>query len=203
MTRARDAVAGQKGEVNEAGCDNTNITTKALMDILETATLMLSQDTDKLKAGAEEWLRGLRKRILEGNCSFTEADQKKELQRKDKLLDAYLDGIITKADYALKLEAIEDKLEAIKEDLAQNEKKLEDIREIDRLLENMDQTIAEYLDENQNLGIEFILEKMSGVVIYPDAVKIQLPSFSKEIVVEKIQFVKDRNAGNKRADYFL
>ena len=192
-TRARNAVGGEKGELNPEGCDNTNISTDALMEILEAAALLVSADIDKLKAGAVEWLTQLRKQLLEGGCSYTEEDLKKELKRKDKLLDAFLDEFITKADYSAKLQIIEEKITAITADLKRNEGKLEEIKEIDRLLANMDQTIAEYLDENENLGLNFILEKMERVVIYPDRVKVQLPSFSKEIVVQKIQFVPDRN----------
>lgn len=163
------------------------------MDILQTATLMLSADTDKLKAGAEEWLRALRKRLIEGGCSYSEADLRKEKQRKDRLLDSYLDGIIDKTDYTEKSKRIEEKIEAIQAELKRSEKKLEDVAEIDKLLANMDQTIADYLDENNNLDMQFLLDKTERIIIEEERVKIQLPSFSREIVVEKTQFVKDRN----------
>lgn len=191
-TRARDTVDGKKGEINPEGCDNPNISTEALMEILQTATLMLSADTDKLKAGAEEWLKILRKRLIEGNCTYSEADLKKEKQRKDRLLDSYLDGIIDKSAYAEKSKRIDDKIEAIQADLKQCEKKLEDVAEIDRLLANMDKTVSDYLDENNNLDIQFLLDKTEKIIIEEERVKIQLPSFSKEIVVEKTQLVKDR-----------
>lgn len=193
-TRARDTVDGNKGEINPEGCDNPNISTEALMDILQTATLMLSADTDKLKAGAEEWLRALRKRLIEGGCSYSEADLRKEKQRKDRLLDSYLDGIIDKTDYTEKSKRIEEKIEAIQAELKRSEKKLEDVAEIDKLLANMDQTIADYLDENNNLDMQFLLDKTERIIIEEERVKIQLPSFSREIVVEKTQFVKDRNS---------
>lgn len=191
-TRARDTVDGKKGGINPEGCDNPNISTEALMEILQTATLMLSADTDKLKAGAEEWLKILRKRLIEGNCTYSEADLKKEKQRKDRLLDSYLDGIIDKSAYAEKSKRIDDKIEAIQADLKQCEKKLEDVAEIDRLLANMDKTVSDYLDENNNLDIQFLLDKTEKIIIEEERVKIQLPSFSKEIVVEKTQLVKDR-----------
>jgi hypothetical protein len=170
------------------------------MEIMQTATLMLSADTDKLKAGAEEWLSALRKKLIEGSSIYTEADLRKALQRKDKLLDAYLDDLITKADYTEKSKRLEDTLADIQAGIKRDEKKLEDVAEIDRLLANMDQTIADYLDENDNLGLNFILEKLERVVIYPDMVKIQLPSFGREIVVENIQFVQDRYANQQQYD---
>lgn len=199
-TRAKDAVNGAKGEINPEGCDNGNISTGALMDILQIAANMISLDTDKLKEGAVEWLTSLKKQLLERGCNYTQADLKKELQRKERLLDAMLDGIISKADYVSKLEALEEKISVIKSDLQKNEDKQDDVKEIDKLLANMDQTIAEYLDENNNLSVEFILEKLERVVIYPDEIMIKLPSFSKEIVVEKIQYVPDSNANFKLHD---
>lgn len=61
-----------------------------------------------------------------------------------------------------------------------------------RLLANMDKTVSDYLDENNNLDIQFLLDKTEKIIIEEERVKIQLPSFSKEIVVEKTQLVKDR-----------
>lgn len=200
MTRARDAVAGKKGEANPDGCDNTNISTNALMDILETARLMLSADTEQIKSDMEARLKALRKRIIEANTSYTEADLKREKQRKDRLLDSHLDGFIGKTDYAEKSKHIEDKIEIIQADLKKNENKTEDIAEIDRLLANMDKTITEYLDENNTLDFQFLLDEMEQVVIYPNGVKILLPSFSREIVVEKIQYVSDSNACQQQYD---
>lgn len=193
-TRARDTVTGKKGEINEAGCDNSNISTKALMEILESATLMLSADTGLIKADRIKWLENLKRSILEGNSRYTEADLKREQGRKDKLLTGYLDGFVSGEDYAERSKRIDENIEIIKKDLKTEEGKLEDIAEIDRTLANIDEEIAVWLDDNKQLKIEYILEQMSGVVIYPDAVKIQIPSFSKEIVVEKIQYVQDRNA---------
>ena len=193
MTRARDAVAGQKGEVNEAGCDNANITTKALIEIVERATVVLSEDVEAIKADRIKWLEGLKKSILEANNSYTDADLIKEEKRKDKLLDALLDGILTKEEYSKKAESIDAKIEEIKADLKTEERKLKDIAEIDKVLDNMDEEIAVWLDNNKQLKIEYILEQMSGVVIYPDAVKIGLKWTDTEILVKKIQYVQDRN----------
>lgn len=194
MTRARDTVAGQKGEVNEAGCDNANITTKALMEIAERATVVLSEDVEAIKADRIKWLEGLKKSILEANNSYTDADLIKEEKRKDKLLDALLDGLLTKEEYSKKAESIDAKIEEIKADLKAEEGKLEDITEIDRVLDNIDEEIEVWLDNNKHLKVEYILEQMSGVVIYPDTVKIGLKWTDTEVLVKKVQFVKDRNS---------
>ena len=194
MTRARDAVAGQKGEVNEAGCDNANITTKALMEIAERATVVLSEDVEAIKADRIKWLEGLKKSILEANNSYTDTDLIKEEKRKDKLLDALLDGLLTKEEYSKKAESIDAKIEEIKAEIASNKSSIEDIAEIDKVLDNIDEEIAVWMDNNKHLKVEYILEQMSGVVIYPDAVKIGLKWTDTEVLVKKVQFVKDRNA---------
>lgn len=193
MTRARDAVAGQKGEVNEAGCDNANITTKALMEIAERATVVLSEDVEAIKADRIKWLEGLKKSILEANNSYTDTDLIKEEKRKDKLLDALLDGLLTKEEYSKKAESIDAKIEEIKAEIASNKSSIEDIAEIDKVLDNIDEEIAVWMDNNKHLKVEYILEQMSGVVIYPDAVKIGLKWTDTEVLVKKVQFVKDRN----------
>ena len=200
MTRARDAVAGQKGEVNEAGCDNANITTKALMEIAERATVVLSEDVEAIKADRIKWLEGLKKSILEANNSYTDTDLIKEEKRKDKLLDALLDGLLTKEEYSKKAESIDAKIEEIKAEIASNKSSIEDIAEIDKVLDNIDEEIAVWMDNNKHLKVEYILEQMSGVVIYPDAVKIGLKWTDTEVLVKKVQFVKDRNANFQQHD---
>lgn len=199
-TRERDAVGGNKGEINEEGCDNTNISTEALMEMIAAATVMLKGNTDKIKEDMERRLRTIRERILTNNCSYTQADLQKEVQRKDKLLDAYLDGIITKTEYANKIKRIDEKIEAITADIKRNEKKLEEVAEIDHYLENMDQTIADYLNERGDLGSEFILEEMSGVVIYPDGVQIKLPFKDDLFVGKEFQYVGNRNTNFQQHD---
>lgn len=202
-TRARDAVAGQKGEINEGGCDNTNISTEALMGILQEATAVLSADTELIKADRIKWLQGLRKQLLEANNCYTEEDLKREQSRKDKLLSGFLDGFVSGSDYAEKSKLIDEKIELIKKDLKADEGKLEDIAEIDRVLDNIDEEIAVYLDENKQLKIECILSEMSEVVIYPDAVRLNIPSFSRDLLVKRFQYVKDRNSRKQLDDRAL
>lgn len=199
-TRARDAVAGQKGEINDAGCDNTNVSTDALMDILREVTAVLSADTELIKADRVEWLHRLRKQLLEANNRYTEEDLKREQARKDKLLSGFLDGFVSGADYAEKSKRMDEKIELIKKDLKADEGKLEDIAKIDQVLENIDDEIAAYLNETKQLKIEYILKEMSEVVIYPDAVRIQIPSFSKDLLVKRFQYVQDRHADQQQHD---
>lgn len=193
MTRDRNAVGGNKGEYNKDGCDNTNISTDAIMSIIEEATAVLSADTDKIKADRVAWLQGLKKQLTEENTRFTAKDLQREQDRKDKLQDAYLDGTFSKEDYLRKSQLIDERIENIKSDLKIDENKLEEIEEIDRILDNIDEELAIFLGNTKQLKIEYILEQMSEVVIYPDRIIIRLRQFEKDLLVKRFQYVQDRN----------
>jgi len=188
-TRKRDAVGGKAGEFNEAGCDNENISYNSLMDIMAVISERLQANTEIIKADMINKLTKIKKQLLEANRGVTEADLRKEELRKDKLLDALLDGILTKEEYSKKAESIDAKITEIKKEMLANRNSLEDIAEIDRVLENIDAEIATYLNENNQLKVEFILEHLERVEIYPDKVIVIVPLFSKGIVVEKVQYV--------------
>ena len=87
---------GKAGEINPLGCDNENISYNSLMEIMEVVSERLQANTDTIKQDMINWLTKLRKQLLEANGGHTEADLQRELSRKSKLLDAYLDGILNK-----------------------------------------------------------------------------------------------------------
>lgn len=189
MTRKRDSTLGKVGEHNEAGCDNENISYSALMEVMSIISERLQANTEVIKADMIEWLTSLKKQLQRGNRGFTEADLHREESRKEKLLDTLLDGVITKAEYSKKAESIEAKITEIKKDLRANTDSLSDIEEIDRVLANIDAEIASYLDDNNQLKVDFILEHLEQIEIYPDKVVVILPLFSEGMVVYKSQYV--------------
>lgn len=63
------------------------------MEIMEVVSERLQANTDTIKQDIINWLTKLKKQLLEANGGHTEADLQRELSRKSKLLDAYLDGI--------------------------------------------------------------------------------------------------------------
>lgn len=84
---------GKAGEINPLGCDNENISYNSLMEIMGVVSERLQANTDTIKQDMINWLTKLRKQLIEANGGHTEADLQRELSRKSKLLDAYLDGI--------------------------------------------------------------------------------------------------------------
>ena len=55
--------------------------------------------------------------------------------------------------------------------------------------ENIDAEVAQYLDENEQLKVEFVLEHLSQVIIYPDKVLVIFDVFGEGVMVEKSQYV--------------
>lgn len=187
--RKKTTASGEVGEVNPNGCDNKAISRKYLMEIMEAVAERLEANPDVIKADMIKWLTGLKQSILEANSHYTEADLEKEQIRKDKLLDSLLDGIISKEDYSRKAELIEEKIAQIKSDLKAEGNKLEDIAEIDRVLDNIDEEISKYLDDNNKLKVDFVLEHFDRIEVYPEKAIVKLSVFDREVIVEKVQYV--------------
>lgn len=188
-TRKRDAVGGKAGEFNAEGCDNENISYGALMTIMELVSERLTADTEVIKEFMIERLNTIRKRILEANKGATEADLQRELDRKDRLLDAYLDHILTKEEYQRKAVALDDRIMELKRAVTNNKANLEDLAEIDRVLDNIDAEVEKYIDENSQLKVEYLLEHLEKVVIYPEKAVVIIPILCEGFVVEKSQYV--------------
>lgn len=188
-TRKRDAVGGKAGELNPVGCDNENISYNSLMEIMEIISERLQANTEVIKSDMVNWLTSLKKQLQRANGGSTEADLKREELRKDRLLDALLDGVLTKEEYSKKATVIDTKITEIKKEMLANRNSIEDIAEIDRVLDNIDEEIATYLDENNQLKVDFILEHLESVEIFSDKVVVMIPLFSEGMVVYKTQYV--------------
>ena len=132
-----------------------------------------------------KWLEELKKSILGANTGYTEGDLRKEESRKDKLLDALLDGVISKEDYQKKALTIEEKIKAIKADLKKEGSKAEDIAEINKMLADIDNEVAKYLDQDGKVNLDFVLEKFSEMIVFEDEVLVRIPIIDKEVIVSR------------------
>lgn len=191
-TRKRDSTNGKAGEINEAGCDNVNISYYNLMEIMSIVAEQLQANTDTIKKDMVNWLTNLKKQLLEANGGHTEADLQKEVSRKDKLLDAYLDGILTKEEYQRKAQVIDERIIQLKSEAENNKNNLGDIKEIDSILSNIDEEIAKYVDGNDKIKVEYLLEHLDHIEVFPDKVIVIVPILSKGIEVEKVQYVSKK-----------
>ena len=180
---------GKAGEINPLGCDNENISYNSLMEIMEVVSERLQANTDTIKQDMINWLTKLKKQLLEANGGHTEADLQRELSRKSKLLDAYLDGILNKQEYQKKAEELDERIIQLKAETEKNKANSGDIAEIDKVLANIDEEVARYVDGNEKLKVEYLLEHLEQVQIFPDKVIVIVPILSEGIVVEKTQYV--------------
>lgn len=57
------------------------------------------------------------------------------------------------------------------------------------MLANIDEEVARYVDGNEKLKVEYLLEHLEQVQIFPDKVIVIVPILSEGIVVEKTQYV--------------
>lgn len=188
-TRKRDSTMGKAGEINPLGCDNENISYNSLMEIMGVVSERLQANTDTIKQDMINWLTKLRKQLLEANGGHTEADLQRELSRKSKLLDAYLDGILNKQEYQTKAEELDERIIQLKAETEKNKANSGDIAEIDKVLANIDEEVSRYVDGNEKLKVEYLLEHLEQVQIFPDKVIVIVPILSEGIVVEKTQYV--------------
>lgn len=180
---------GKAGEINPLGCDNENISYNSLMEIMGVVSERLQANTDTIKQDMINWLTKLRKQLLEANGGHTEADLQRELSRKSKLLDAYLDGILNKQEYQKKAEELDERIIQLKAETEKNKANSGDIAEIDKVLANIDEEVSRYVDGNEKLKVEYLLEHLEQVQIFPDKVIVIVPILSEGIVVEKTQYV--------------
>lgn len=188
-TRKRDTVNGKVGEFNPVGCDNENISYNSLMEIMAIVSERLQADRGFIRDFMLGRLDIIEKRITEANRGATEADLQREVARKDRLLDAYLDHILTKEEYQKKAIALDERIRDLRREVEANKANLEDLEEIRRVRANIDAEVAQYLDDNSQVKIEFVLEHLAQVIIYPDKVLVMFKVFDEGILVEKEQYV--------------
>lgn len=188
-TRKRDAVGGKAGEYNPLGCDNENISYGALMSIMEIVSEQLTANRGMIKEFMIERLTTIRKRITEANKGATEADLQKELDRKDRLLDAYLDHILTKEEYQRKAILLDERIMELRQAITENRSNLEDLAEVDRTLENIDAEVERYLNNNSQLKVEYLLEHLEKIVVFPDKAVVIIPILYNGFIVDKAQYV--------------
>ena len=149
---------GKAGEINPLGCDNENISYNSLMEIMGVVSERLQANTDTIKHDMINWLTKLRKQLLEANGGHTEADLQRELSRKSKLLDAYLDGILNKQEYQKKAEELDERIIQLKAETEKNKANSGDIAEIDKVLANIDEEVSRYRSEEHTLNSSHMSE---------------------------------------------
>ena len=148
-------------------CEGTGTTTVAIRNVYKELTSGIEVDRKALRSYFATWLTQLKNSLNDGSNN---AKIEKELERLEgqraKLLEMYLEEIISKEDYKAKYSDLESKI-ADKKKLLTPVEENEDIKEIERILANLDEeldTFIKTLDTEDN-KIDFLIEHTKKITV--------------------------------------
>lgn len=153
-----------KGDI---ACEGTSTTTVAIRNVYKELTDGIEVDRKALRNYFVTWLTQLKNSLSD---TANNAKIEKELERlegqRSKLLEAYLEEIISKEDYKSKYNEIGIKI-AEKEKMLTPVEDNEDVKEIERILSNLDEeldTFVKTLDTEDN-KIDFLIEHTKKITV--------------------------------------
>lgn len=153
-----------KGDI---ACEGTSTTTVAIRNVYKELTNGIEVDRKALRNYFVTWLTQLKNSLSD---TANNAKIEKELERlegqRSKLLEAYLEEIISKEDYKSKYNEIGIKI-AEKEKMLTPVEDNEDVKEIERILSNLDEeldTFIKTLDTEDN-KIDFLIEHTKKITV--------------------------------------
>ena len=174
-----------KGDIE---CNGTRITTVAIRNVYKRLTDNLEVNREIVKEDIVKWLNELKATL--SNNSVNERLQK-ELDRlegkRSKLLEAYLEDLISKEDYKEKYEDVERQIEEKKKLLLPVEEN-EDIKDIEAILKNIDQEIDTYIASLQfeNSKVDFLIEHTKRITVLENSdIIIELDIVAGAIIAGK------------------
>lgn len=153
-----------KGDVE---CNGTRITTVAIRNIYKKITDNLEVNKEVVKQDIVKWLNELKDTL--SDTSVNEKIQKdldKLEGKRAKLLEAYLEDLISKDDYKVKYETIEGQIEEKKKLLVPVEEN-EDIKAIESVLQNIDDEIDAYVKtlDMEESKVDFLIEHTKRITV--------------------------------------
>ena len=148
-------------------CDGTKTTTVAVRNVCKELTSGIEINRKALKSYFVEWLTQLKNELTDASNN---AKIEKELERLEgqraKLLEAYLEELISKEDYKAKYSELESKISEKKNLLAPAGEN-ENVKEIESVLANLDEELDIFiktLDIEDN-KIDFIVEHIKKIIV--------------------------------------
>ena len=177
-------------------CEGEKTTTVKIRNVYKQIAEGLEVNKNAVKASIMEWLENLKKELSKEDIS---RNASRELQRaqnkKEKLLEVYLEGIISKDDYRAKYEALEAIIKEQEKLLAPLEEN-EDIKEIEETLKNIDSEIDAYVSAPsfENNKIDFLIEHTQKITVNGKHLIIELDLIAGAIIAGKdfLLFVHDK-----------
>lgn len=161
----------------EKGCDGRSFYERELWKAIgELSEAFLSPNYDEIEKSLKEWLKGLYETLRSSQgVSDILGEIAKQESRKEKLTEAYMDGIISKADYARKYSEIEEKIEQLREKERDTEME-EEIADVKAVIDNFDTEFKAFLkgEDFKQKKAEYLAEHIKTIVVTEEGYGIEL-----------------------------
>lgn len=151
----------------EAGCDSPNVKNALIYSVLQNIGSDLSVNKEVIKKDMLEWLNSLIESLSTSESNKNTLDEiKRQEGRKNKLTEAYMDGIISKDDYKAKYQELEANIARLKAEITVDDNRAE-IKEIQNVIENIDSELDKYIatEDFDSSRVEFLLEHITKITV--------------------------------------
>ena len=169
-------------------CSGTRITTVAIKKIYKRLTDKLEVNREIIKQDIVQWLNELKATLSDNSVNEKLRKDIDKLEGKRyKLLEAYLEDMISKKDYKLRYEEIEEQIKEKKKLLIPVEEN-EDVKDIEEVLKNIDQEIDTYISSSQFEGskVDFLIEHTKRITVLENGdIVIELDIVAGAIIAGK------------------
>lgn len=191
------------------GCDSPDFKDAMLLSVLQNIGADLKVNKQAVKKDMLEWLNSLIDRLNTSDANKTTLDElKRQEGRKNKLTEAYMDGIISKEDYKEKYQELETNIARLKAEISVDDNR-EDIREIRNVIENIDSELDKYIatEDFNNSRVEFLLDHINRITVNGKHFIIELDLLAGAILAGEnfFQYVKGgrHNIIQTEKQYFI
>lgn len=176
------------------GCDSLDFKDAMLLSVLQNIGADLEVNKKVIKKDMLEWLNNLIESLNTSKANKNTLDElKRQEGRKNKLTEAYMDGILSKEDYREKYQELEATISKIRAEITVDDNR-EEIREIRNVIENIDSELDKYIatDEFNNSRVEFLLEHINRITVSGSHFIIELDLLAGAILAGEnfFQYVK-------------
>jgi DNA invertase Pin-like site-specific DNA recombinase len=176
------------------GCDSPDFKQEMLTSVLQNIGADLVINKDVIKRDMLEWLNNLIESLNTSKANKSTLDElKRQEGRKNKLTEAYMDGIISKDDYREKYQEIETTITRLKSEITVDDNR-EEIKEIRSVIENIDSELDKYIatEDFNNSRVEFLLDHINRITVSGAHFIIELDLIAGAILAGEnfFQFVK-------------
>ena len=191
------------------GCDSPDFKDAMLLSVLQNIGADLVVNKKAIKQDMLEWLNSLIESLNTSKANKTTLDElKRQEGRKNKLTEAYMDGILSKDDYREKYQEVEAIIARLKSEITVDDNR-EEIRAIRNVIENIDSELDKYIatDAFNNSRVEFLLEHIERITVNGSHFIIELDLLAGAILAGEnfFQYVKGsrQNIIHTEKQYFI